>query len=735
MTRASEPTPNNLKSEINNLKSSADAGSSTSIAAHLEIPWRGLRPDLVLHAGPVDHDGQRTWVLEDPLRGNNYRLGYIEGELVYRLTVEPDLDRAVAHLYATTGLRPPLGEILGFIRMLQREALAHLPESEAVRRDAAGGASSPSLIDRLMAGAIFFRVPLVRPDRFLSRTLPWVSGLWSPVARWIYLLCGLLGLALTLQEIELYLGTVSYLFTPQGALAFIFCLVALKVGHELAHAYTAKAMGLHVRSMGLFFIVIWPLLYTDTTDAWKIPDRRRRIWISAAGVLFELAVAGIALLLWAVFPDGILRSLMFFLSGASLISSILINLNPFMRYDGYYLLMDWWGIDNLRPRAFAMLRYAVRRALFDWRGPVPEIHPQRRAMIVYGFFAIVYRILVGLSIAIAVYYLFFPALGLMVFAAEIWLFIIRPGWNEVAAIFRNRSYIGSRRRTLLTLAGLVALVVLVAAPLPRSTNLPGLLLFENASRLEAAVRGEITLPMPGRGQRVAAGDLLTRIESETLTHEARMTQYDLAGVRASIAGLGGGGGEQRAYRNWLQAEEERLMAALAKLREAISLLEIRAPFDGVVTEVNEALYVGGFVSQGTYLLTVADPAGIELKIYVHENQVSEMTAAEGESARVRLPAVGVSADVRFEDKSRFPVHYLPNESLLDVAGGPIASVADTEGERPRDAYYAFTYSVVDPPPDLPHGIPAWLWAQGRPRSLAGTWIGWIWRHVLERGLW
>lgn len=709
--------------------------NSTSIAAHLEIPWRGLRPDLVLHAGPVDHDGQRTWVLEDPLRGNNYRLGYIEGELVYRLTVESDLDRAVAHLYATTGLRPPLGEILGFVRMLQREALAYLPESEAVRRDAAGGAGSPSLIDRLMAGAIFFRVPLVRPDRFLSRTLSWVSGLWSPVARWIYLVCGLLGLALTLQEIELYLGTVSYLFTPQGALAFIFCLVALKVGHELAHAYTAKAMGLHVRSMGIFFIVIWPLLYTDTTDAWKIPDRRRRIWISAAGVLFELSVAGVALLLWAVLPDGVLRSLMFFLSGTSLVSSVLINLNPFMRYDGYYLLMDWWGIDNLRPRAFAMLRYAVRRALFDWRGPVPEIHPQRRAMIVYGFLALVYRIIVGLSIAVAVYYLFFPALGLMVFAAEIWLFILRPGWAEVAGIVRNRQYIGSRWRTGLTLAGLGAVIVLLVVPLPRYAHLPGLLLFENASRLESAVEGEITLPMPGRGQRVAAGDLLTRIESETLTHEAQMTRYDLESVRASIAGLGGGGGEQRAYQNWLRAEEERLMAALAKLLEAISLLEIRAPFDGVVTETNEDLYVGAFVSQGTYLLTVADPSGVELKIYVHENRVSGMEAAEGDPARVRLPAVGVSADVRFEGKSRFPIRYLPNESLLDVAGGPIVSVPDTEGERPRDAYYAFTYSVADPPADLPHGLPAWLWAQGKPRSLAGTWIGWIWRHALERGLW
>ncbi|RLC01427.1 MAG: hypothetical protein DRI57_31135, partial [Deltaproteobacteria bacterium] len=78
----------------------------TSVQNILESPWLGLRPDVVLHPGPIDPDGQRSYVLEDPVRGNNFRLGYAEGELLYRLATEPDPDAAAADLYATTTLRP-----------------------------------------------------------------------------------------------------------------------------------------------------------------------------------------------------------------------------------------------------------------------------------------------------------------------------------------------------------------------------------------------------------------------------------------------------------------------------------------------------------------------------------------------------------------------------------------------------------------------------------------------------
>ncbi|MDM8548757.1 hypothetical protein QUF72_01715 [Desulfobacterales bacterium HSG2] len=708
----------------------------------LEVPWRGLRADAVIHPGPIDPDGQRSYILEDPVRGNNFRLGYAEGELLYRLITEPDPDAALADLYATSTLRPSPEEAAAFITMLQKEGLAILPAEEIIRRETSEEVVKHSedgipLHRKLLQIPVFFRVPLLRPDDFLTRTFPYLSWLWSPSLCAIYGMCGLLGLILTIQEIELYLSTVSYLFTPQGGLAFFLCLTLLKTGHEFAHAYAVKALSpeLHVRSMGIFFIVFWPLLYTDTTDVWKIPDRRRRMWVSAAGVLFELAVAGIALLLWAMLPDGILRSLMFFLSGTSLFTSVFVNLNPFMRFDGYYLLMDFWGIDNLRPRSIAMLRHTIRRALFDWKGPVPEIHPHRRGMIFYGFLAILYRIFIALSIAAAVYYLLFPVLGLLVLTVELWLFIIRPLWIEIVSLFKNREHIGSKLRVSLTACGFLALCLLLCAPLPRFRHLPCMLLLKGTTRIESPGAGQIASALPQVGHIVKAGDLITRIEDDSLLYEIQNARFDLESVRVSIENIGTGG-ERGSYRNWLMAEEKRLTAALEKLNQASAQLEIRAPAEGRITDINEALYEGAFVEEGTWLFTIANPDERELKVFVHETLKVEshsLTASKFRPLTVSHTLSSPGYPARFREKSDFPMHYLPNESLLDFAGGPIISVQDTRGRRPRDAHFAFYFDVQDAPAWLPHGMPAWIWIRSETQSVMGQLFSRIWKSLTERG--
>ncbi|NHW78486.1 site-2 protease family protein, partial [Escherichia coli] len=74
--------------------------------------------------------------------------------------------------------------------------------------------------------------------------------------------------------------------------------------HELGHAFTAARYGLHVPAMGVAFMVLAPILYTDVTDAWRLSSRRQRMAIHAAGVIVELALASIALFAWALLPDG-----------------------------------------------------------------------------------------------------------------------------------------------------------------------------------------------------------------------------------------------------------------------------------------------------------------------------------------------------------------------------------------------------------------------------------------------
>lgn len=701
----------------------------------LDVQWLGLRPDLFLYSGPLDRYGQRTWVLEDPVRGEIYRLNYMEGELLFRLRTQPDPDSALSDLYATSSLRPSIIETVAFIRKLQAASLTNLPSDVVIEREiGTHQLKKPSAVQKIMQGMISFRITLFKPDRFLNRTFPWISLLWHPVCRWTYMICGLIGVIYTVQEVELYLSTVNYLFTPQGSLAFIACLVLLKIGHEFAHAYAAKALGAYVRSMGIIFIVFWPLLYTDTTDVWKVEDRKKRMLVSSAGIFFEMTVAGMALFIWTLLPDGILKSLMFFLSGTSLVSSIMINLNPFMRFDGYYVLMDAWGIDNLRPRSIAMVRHGARRLILDWQGPPPEHHPKRLTMMIYGILALAYRIVIAVSIALAVYYLFIPTLGLALLLVEFWMMIIRPLWIEVLMVFAQKQLLGSRWR--LAVSGTTAALILFLLVIPVSgiEKLPCLFLYKGATKIKTPDTGRLLSDLPEIGTGIRKNQILVQLENQAFSYELQKAEFDLQSVRAKISAVGSGG-EQGGYRNWLMAEEKRLIIVCEKHRQAIAQLEMKSPISGIVVDVNEKLYKGAFLQKDEYLFTLADTRNSEVKAYVHEQQFKDVDNVATGTVKVRVPGIkGEWLTATYREKNLFPVRYLPNDSLLDISGGPLTSVHGTGGERPRDSYFAITFDLQENAYTTSHGVPSWIWIRSEATSVMGKIAQFVWNDFSKRGI-
>jgi putative peptide zinc metalloprotease protein len=271
-------------------------------------------------------------------------------------------------------------------------------------------------------------------------------------------------------------------------------------------------------------------------------------------------------------------------------------------------------------------------------------------------------------------------------------------------------------------------------PLPSFETVPSLLLFQEAIRVEAPSPGRLSASLPAEGRTVTKGETLVRLQSDTLAFEREQAEYDLQKVRAGIRNLGTSP-EQVAYGRWLEAEAERLQSILDKYREAMAQLEIRAPADGRIVDANPDLYAGAFLRRGVHLFTVMTPSRHEVKAFVHEKAMPDLRDAPIRDATIRLPAPETPAiRARLVERSRFPVRHLPNQSLFDIAGGPIVSVEDSFGRRPRDAYFTLTFEVSEPPPGrLAHGLPSRLWLRtaGRPllvRAAAG-----IWQPLSERG--
>jgi len=210
-----------------------------------------------------------------------------------------------AAIAAETTLQPEVDDVLMVLDFLQRNELVHRPGAPSAARFAARAAAQRhGAFKWLLHNYLFFRIPLLRPDALLGALLPLLGLVFSRAFLGLTALAGIAGLALVARQWESFQATLVDLLTPAGLASYALTLVGVKTLHELDHALVARRHGRRVPTMGLAFMVLWPVPDTDTNDAWRLADRWARLQIAAAGVATELLVAVWATLAWAILPAG-----------------------------------------------------------------------------------------------------------------------------------------------------------------------------------------------------------------------------------------------------------------------------------------------------------------------------------------------------------------------------------------------------------------------------------------------
>ena len=395
-------------------------------------------------------------------------------------------------------------------------------------------------VSRLAHQYLFFRIPLFQPQAFLLRTQALVAPLYTRTFLIVTLIVGMVGLYLTSRQWDAFLSTFGFFFTWEGALLFGAALLAVKVIHELAHAYTAVRYGCVVPTVGVAFMLLTPLLYTDVTDTWRLKDRQKRLAVDSAGVLSELAVAAFATFFWAFLPEGPAKSVAFMLATAGWIMSVAINLNPFMRFDGYYILSELTGIENLQTRAFAVGKWRLREVLFGLGKPCPETMSASAInwLAIYAYGVWIYRLFLFIGIAILVYVMTFKVLGVILFILEIVFLIGKPIVTELKEWYAMRQEIRATRRTAVTAGVLCTMIALAVVPWSGTAAVPAM--------VSVAERHPLHAPRPARienmsittGQQVSIGDVLIELSSPDLETPVETSRAKVAACQASRWSLG-----------------------------------------------------------------------------------------------------------------------------------------------------------------------------------------------------
>ncbi len=694
--------------------------------AWLKKPLPPLREDITLLSGPAEADGTPTWTIYDPTRHRYFRFGWSGFEFLSRW--HAGTGEALLTVIAEETTLETTPEELGlFIRFLTANTLLRCDDQAAIKTltDIALKAK-PSWAVWLLHNYLFIRIPLFRPDRFLGRTLPWVRPLLDRRFIMAVLALGAIGLMLTLRQWDQFIHTFQHFFSMEGALAMTLTLTWVKTCHELGHAWTAKRYGCRVPTMGVALMVLMPVLYTDVSDAWRIVARRPRLLIGAAGVLTELGLALIATFLWSFLPDGPLRSAAFLVATTTWITSLAINLSPFMRFDGYYLLADWLGVTNLQPRSFALARWHLRRVLFGFDDPPPEHFPQRQTVILiaYAWATWLYRLMLFAGIALLVYHFFIKVLGIFLFAIEVGWFIALPIMRELAEWGRRRDHLRWNSATGRTLFTALLLIWLLAMPWHSQISVPAVLRATDYPTIFPPSSGRIVEMNVSIGKKVKAGAVLYRLEAPELTFRLRSTRDQQHALEIQIERLVS---SPETLDN-ITVLREQLQASLsteAGLNSRIERLTLRAPFAGVISNLPPELAFGLWIRADQPLGILVGPDTAELRGYVAAQYIARI--ASGAHGRF-LPddPARPSLEVEVTELAHINAAALDVPMLASTQGGPIAvqPVGKTGALVPTAAIYRVSMRPLMQLPAPNQVIPGIVLVEGEARSfIARIWRG------------
>lgn len=690
-------------------------------------PLPTFRRDLKLFRATNDAYGAPTYSLYDPITAKYFKVSWFESLILkyYKpgMTAK-DLKKQIEE-NSTAKIKED--EIVYFFKDAVRSNLTmESKTSEELIEAHAKTKQNPFMW--MVFHYLYFRIPVFKPDAFLKRTLKYVTPLFSFPAKMFYITLTLLGLIMVIPQFEDFISTFSYFFNPKGVFIYAVAITLVKVLHELGHAYTAAYLGVHIPSIGLAFLVLWPVLYTNVTDSWKLINRKHRFYISVAGIVVELVIAGLATFFWCFLENGMMKSICFVLASAGWISSLFVNLNPAMRFDGYYILGDIWGIENLQPRAFAVFRWQYRKWFFGIDTGAPEERLSSRritGMVIYSLFTLIYRVILYITIAIFVYVSFTKVLGIGLFFFEIAVFLAWPLVTELKDLFYLREKLRANLRIFSTCT-IVALAFLwFVLPFRHWESFPAITIPDTQQVIYVPGDGVIKHIYAKRGDYVQPGQQIALLESRDLENEIKTSkiQAEILSRQLKVANINE---NNRSIIPQKRAELRAIRSKINGLEAKVKELDLHAIEAGLIYAFDEKYHAGQSISKDQILGYVSDPTRIHAICYVPENLVDEINLGDEVIFHLRSTHERIPGYVVKKNPSRTDV--LEFEALASVNSGDIPVTEGKEGVlQVIDTYFAVEVALDGSDSIMRFGNLGDVEIEGPPKSKAVSFY-----HYLKR---
>jgi putative peptide zinc metalloprotease protein len=569
-----------------------------------------------------------------------------------------------------------------------------------------------------------WRLTIADPSAWLTR--------WAPRLRWLFgpaalAACGLLAMVgavlATLHFPELRAHFTQHWTSPGFLLLMWFAYPVLKLLHELSHALAVHVYGGEVRELGITFMALVPVPFVDASAASGFHSRARRIAVSAAGILVEMTCAALALILWNNIEPGVVRDLALVVAVLGGVSTVAINANPLLRFDGYYVLCDALNLHNLASRSSEHWAVAAKRWLLRVEGAEFPATSRRQAAWYWCYAPLSFTCQLWITGVILLWVAkLSPYLALTCGVIAYGLLLGRPLWRCARYLIHSSDLDGRRRHAWHVTAGAAAMAVIGIAviPMPYATVAQGVVTIPERASIRASESGFL------QAARVADGDPVYQGE-ELLTLENLDLVAQLAGAEARLAN------SQASHWMSLQvnaaqatrfaAEARRDQQDIDLLRHRVEGLHLTAGTDGYFSMPRQQDRIGSFIFRGEllgYLLT--DNPVTLIRVAIPQERATLI--------RERMRAVAVrpvqygTQPMTAQLSAEVPQlgHSLPSAALGTQGGGSHAiDSSDETGLRTLSP--VVTYEIVVPSwPRGRLGERAWVRIDHGPAPLATQWL-------------
>jgi len=697
-----------------------------------------LRPSLKPQARIRRHRyrGEVWYVVQDPASGRFNRFTPQVYQLLGLMDGRRSMDEVWAEALEALGDDAPgQEEIIRLLSQLHAADLLHCevnPDSAELferfgrqdRQRRRGRWKNPFAI----------RIPLWDPDKFLTRTLPYVRRLFGPLGLLFLCMMSLAGLVLAVVHWpELTLNVNDRVLAAHNLLLLWVCFPVVKFMHELGHGYAARAEGGEVHDMGIMFLVFMPVPYVDATSVSGFRSKWRRALVGAAGMLTELLIAAVAMMVWAAAEPGWVRAVAFNVMLIASVSTIVFNANPLLRFDGYYILSDLLEMPNLASRGNEYWRYLAERYLFRMKQVEPPLLApgERNWMLTYTPAAFLYRIFVLFAIVlyIASEWFFF---GVML---ALFGLVTMFGWplvklaRYVLGIPRTQ---GARQRAVAVSLAVFSLVtaVLVLVPMPMRLQTEGVVWLPEEAQVRAQTNGFVHAVLQRPGAQVVPGTPLVEsrdpvIEAQLAVAESRVLELEAKLDAQRFA--------DRVQAQITRQDLEREQAAYERLLERSDQLVARSGAAGRFVIDRPEDFAGRFVRKGEVLGYIAQDTPTVVRAVVSQDDVdlvrSGVVRTEVRLAE-RVYEVHPTKLIREVPAAR---DQLPSAALSSEGGGTIAAdPRDPKGGKSLSSSFQFDLELAPDITSTGYGGRVYVRFVRDPEPLAVQWYRRVRQAFLAR---